>query len=194
MDSRTRLVRAAQVAESKATTDIRRKCFLSYHGADIDEVAEFVEEFSDVFIPRVIGVSEDDPFIDSEDDDYVLGRIQSKYMWDSTVTIVLIGGCTWSRRFVDWEIYSSLRNDRNNKRNGLLGMQLPSVDGDSVSIPARLSENVDSEGDAYADYWRYTSSASVLRDRIEQALLARTTKAQFIAPAKPRRKRNASCS
>ncbi|WP_209440993.1 TIR domain-containing protein [Paenibacillus maysiensis] len=34
--------------------------------------------------------------------------MRTKHLKDSTVTFVLIGESTWSRRWVDWEIYSSL--------------------------------------------------------------------------------------
>lgn len=192
---RQRLVRAAEAAESQATYQVRRKCFLSYAGADLDEVETFVDTYGAAFIPRVIGVSEDDPFIDSDDDDYVLSSIQQKYMWDSSVTIVLIGACTWSRRFVDWEIYSSLRDDSKNKRNGLMALQLPSVDGGKPTLPQRLSDNLRKDGaDAYARYYRYPSSETELRSLIEDAFSARTSRAHLIAPAEPRRRRNSPCS
>jgi hypothetical protein len=38
-----------------------------------------------------------------------LRRIRQLYLLDSTVTIVLIGKCTWARKFVDWETQASLR-------------------------------------------------------------------------------------
>ncbi|WP_372493341.1 TIR domain-containing protein [Janibacter melonis] len=38
-----------------------------------------------------------------------MDRIRTKYLGDSSVTIVLVGSCTWARRYVDWEVYSSLR-------------------------------------------------------------------------------------
>ena len=38
---------------------IRHKCFISYHQDDEDEVADFIEEFEDVFIPKELGVSDE---------------------------------------------------------------------------------------------------------------------------------------
>ena len=81
---------------------VRHKCFISYHQVDEDEVAKFIDDFSDVFIPKVLGVSDTDDFIDSTDTDYVMRRIRELYLTDSTVTIVMIGKCTWARRYVDW--------------------------------------------------------------------------------------------
>ncbi len=105
----------------------KRKVFISYHhDHDQDEVEAFLDEFGDSFIAKVIGVSDDDDFIDSKDSDYIMRRIREKYLTDSTVTIVMIGSCTWSRKYIDWEIASTLRDDTNNKRSGLLAITLPS--------------------------------------------------------------------
>ncbi len=65
-------------------------------------------------------------FINSTDTDYVMKCIRENYLSDSTVTIVLIGSCTHSRRYVDWEIKSSLRQGQYTTPNGLIGILLPS--------------------------------------------------------------------
>src|SRR5437667_8938827 len=117
-----RLSLAADAAARKSTDPTRRKCFLAYNAADEDELEEFIDSFGDVFIARVLGVTDEDPFVDSEDTDYVMDKIREEYLTDSTVTIPLIGKCTWARKYVDWEVYASLRNDKNNRRNGLLAI------------------------------------------------------------------------
>ena len=89
-----RLSRVAEAAARKSTDPTRRKCFISYHAADADEVEKFLERFGHVFIARVIGVTDEDDFIDSANNDYVFGRIRDKYLADSTVTVVLVGKCT----------------------------------------------------------------------------------------------------
>ena len=75
--------------------------------------------------------------IDSDDDDYVIGRIRTEHLKDSTVTIVLIGTNAWTRKWVDWEIYSSLRPYRDRTINGLLGITLP---GAKV-LPRRFADS-----------------------------------------------------
>ena len=102
------------------------------------------------FIPKTIGISDDDDFIDSDDRDYVMRRIREKYLTDSTVTIVLIGKCTAKRKYVDWEIASTLRNDPQNKRSGLLGINLRSIENRELS-PPRLDDNLGGD-DPYAIY------------------------------------------
>src|SRR4051812_6301846 len=115
-----RLLLAALRAEQRVTKAVRRKCFISFHAGDADEVTAFVERFEEVIIPKVLGVTDDDPWVNSINTDYIMDKVREKYLTDSTVTIVMVGRCTWARKYVDWEIYSSLRNDKNNRRNGLL--------------------------------------------------------------------------
>jgi hypothetical protein len=64
-------------------------------------------QLSAVFIPKCVGVSDDYPWINSDDDDYVMDKIRDDFLADSTVTLVMVGKCTWSRKSVDWEVYSS---------------------------------------------------------------------------------------
>lgn len=116
--------RTAAAAKGKVAP-VRHKCFISYHGADIDAVKDFVEEFSDVFIPRVVGASDSDHFkdpVNSEQEAYIKQEIGRKYMSDAAVTILFVGACAWSRKYVDWELSASLRNDPKNKRTGLLAI------------------------------------------------------------------------
>ena len=105
---------------------------------------DFVEEFSDVFTAKTVGVTDEDDFIDSDDKDYVMRRIREKYLSNTTVTIVLIGECTKARKYVDWEIASTLRNDPVNGRSGLLGINMKSMDRRWLP-PPRLEDNYDSE-------------------------------------------------
>jgi len=189
--SRQRLIRVAESIATKGDPT-RRRCFIAHHSVDDEEVADFVESFGDAFIPRVVGVSDEDDYIDSDDTDYVMDRIRDKYLRDSTVTIVIIGGCTWARRFVDWEVYSSLRNDAKNRRSGLMAITLPSMADSTRHLPPRVADNVDGEK-GYARWWKYPSSASDLRDLIETAFEARTSKAHLSNNTRERKLRNSSC-
>jgi len=106
------------------SNDVRHKVFISYHHADQVEANNFITTFSDernVFIARALGVEMEESIINSTDTDYVMKRIRELYVRDSTVTIVLMGKCTWARRYVDWEIQSSLRSGDTVTPNGLLG-------------------------------------------------------------------------
>jgi hypothetical protein len=187
------LVRLSKMYASEPDQPTRHRCFLSHHAEDAEEVLAFVEKFEDVIIPRAIGVTDDDLFFDSDGDDYVMSLIRQKYLGTTTVTVVLLGQCTWARRFVDWEIYSSLRQSKHSTRNGLMSVRLSS--GDGAKRPARLEENLPlgDDEDGYARAWKYPRSTESLRLHVEDAFDARTSRAALIKPLTVRRLRNASC-
>jgi len=173
---------------------VRHKCFVSYHSEDAIQAADFVEAFDDIFIPRAIGVEEGDgSIIDSEDSDYIRDTIRRDYLADSTVTVVLVGACTWARKFVDWEIYASLRDTVSATHNGLLGVLLPT---DPVpKAPARLSDNVPllSGLPAYGRYKAYPGNGTILRRWIQDAFDARTERNDLINNGRSLRQRNGIC-
>ena len=190
VDGRELRLSESLTASQKA---IRHKCFVSFHHADEDEVKKFLEDYESVFIPRVLGVSDEDEFVDSEDTDYVMDQIRDKYLTDSTVTIVLIGKCTWARRYVDWEVYSTLRNDKKNRRSGLVAITLPSVAGYAARrLPARVDDNVDKQA-GYARWFQYPARLEGLRAIIDEAFAARTTKAPLIDNSRARKLRSSTC-
>jgi hypothetical protein len=173
----------------------RRKVFISYYQKDINEVNTFIFKFATqggIFIPKAIGVSNNDNLINSTNTEYVMNRIREKYLGDSTVTIVLIGSCTHSRRFVDWEIKSSLRQG-SYIPNGLMGIILPSL-GDRAHLPPRFKFNWDKDHeDCYARYYVYPKSPSILEEWIEDAFHARETRAHLIKNSSDMMKYNAKC-
>jgi hypothetical protein len=184
--------RAAQLRG--APTPIRHKSFISYHGADIDAVTDFVDDFNDVFIPRVVGVSDSDHFrdpVNSTDEEYIKVQIAKKYLSDTTVTILYVGGCTWARKYVDWELSSSLRNDPVNRRNGLLAIT-PS-DRTHNTLPARFMDNWSNDDRLYARYYYYPTSESSLRTYIEDAFQGRTQRANLLNNSRALRKINSAC-
>ncbi len=189
-----RLQKVAEAASARSSDTTRHKCFVSYHVDDIEEVESFLSTFGSEFIPRSVGVTVDDDFVDSTDDEYIKRQIREKYLTDSTVTILLLGKCTWSRRFVDWEISSSLRNDMNNKRNGLLVYPLPSMNN-SARLPDRVRDNwVDDDSAAsYARFLAYPSGKTTLRSSIELAFEDRTAKGSLVDNSRTLRKTNAAC-
>jgi hypothetical protein len=194
MYTRGDLAKTARLAESRGAGDpTRRRCFVSYHRDDIDIVIQFIADYGHVFIPTVLGVTDDDEFVDSDDDEYIKRRIREEHLSTTTVTIVMLGKCTWSRRFVDWEIASSLRNDPANKRSGLLALTSP---GETIAtLPARIKDNwVEGKADeSYAEFKVYPTTAQSLRSCIEAAFAARTSKADLVDNSRALRKRNAAC-
>ena len=179
----------------EAMRSVRRKCFISYHHADDAAVRTFVEKFDhthDVFIRRRLGESPDD-LIDSTNTDYVMRQVRARFLKDSTVTIVLMGRCTWARRYVDWEIQSSLRQGRT-PPNGLLGVKLPTF-GD---FPPRFNDNLIAPGsgqvDCYARWMDYPQTTQQLRDAIEDAYARRSTHSAWIRNSRQKMGYNRTCS
>ncbi|HCS10006.1 MAG TPA: hypothetical protein DIV40_00990 [Clostridiales bacterium] len=173
----------------------KRRVFISHYKGDRKEVDDFITKFAKeekVFIPYVLGANDNDDFIDSNNPEYVMTQIRKKYLLDSTVTIVLIGSCTHSRRYIDWELKSSLRQG-NYTPNGVIGIVLPSQ-GKSAFLPPRFEDNW-SEGhvDCYARYWTYPKTPQELGTWIEDAYNARTKRAHLINNSQSMMKYNAKC-
>lgn len=177
-------------------TQPKRNVFISYHHGDDTEVKTFVKKWADtekVFTAKGLGLRFADDIIDSDDPEYVMVQIRKRYLQDSSVTIVLFGSCTHSRRYVDWEIKSSLRQSKESLPNGLIGIVLPSR-GTSAYLASRFEDNWTSgHVNCYARYYAAPQTASQLRSWIEDAFSARTTRAKLIVNSSDMMKYNAKC-
>jgi len=165
-------------------SETKHKVFISYHHNDQKEVEDFIKKFEDennVFIYRALGIGMNQDIIDSNDTDYVMRRIRELYLKDSTVTIVMIGKCTWTRRYVDWELQSSLQNGETVIPNGLLGIKLHSYN--NSGYPDRLNKNLKKNNDdidCYARVINYPENKDILKFYIEDAFLARSKRENLI--------------
>ena len=173
----------------------KRRVFISHYKGDSREVEAFIDYFANqqkILTPYVLGANNNDDFIESTNTNYVMTQIRKKYLLDTTVTIVLLGSCTHSRRYVDWEIKSSLRQGEYTP-NGLMGIILPSQ-GSRAHLPLRLEANLTSgHTNCYARFWSYPSTADQLGEWIEDAYSARTNRAHLIRNAQDILKKNARC-
>lgn len=174
----------------------KRKVFVSYYKTDQVEVDSFVHRWATsegVFIPRILGAGPDYDLIDSSNPEYVMSVIRRDYLGDSTVTLLLVGACTHSRRYVDWELKASLRQG-DYIPNGLVGIVLPSQ-GTSARLPERFQANWSAgHVTCYARYWTAPTTSSELGAWIEDAYLARIARAHLIRNSQDMMKRNAGCS
>ena len=177
---------------------VRRKCFISYHHEDQQAVNQFVRDFDhshNTFIARGLGEEMPGEIIQSTNTDYVMRRIREKFLGDSTVTIVLMGRCTWARRYVDWELQASLRRGESSTPNGLLGIKLPTYPEISGSFPKRFNDNLKHEGqaDCYARHMPYPTTTERLVQAIEAAYQRRTTHSHLIINPRDRMSNNRQC-
>lgn len=172
---------------------VKRKVFISHFREDRKEVDAFIQRFENVFIPKVLGANDNDEFMNSTNPEYVMQRIREIYLGDSTVTIVLLGSCTHSRRYIDWEIKSSLQQGIY-LPNGLMGIVLPSRNNSS-HLPDRLKANWNKDNkDCYARYCAYPTSEQQLWEWIEDAYQARTARSSLIGNSLPMMGYNSKCT
>jgi hypothetical protein len=138
-----------------------RNIFLSFHQRDELEANIFCRRFGQYFNEiRTLGTHEfgDDyaEHIDSNDSEYVMRQIREKKIAGTSCSIVLIGKCTWARRYIDWEIAASLRNHIDDPRGGLIAVQLPAAQQNAWSrLPDRVSLNIRSTDGVDIGYARF---------------------------------------
>jgi hypothetical protein len=193
-------------------TSPKRKVFISSFHNDRAEVDAFIwrwSTFEGVFTAKALCTFDNDDFINSTNPEYVMSEIRRKYIGDASVTIVLIGRCTHSRRYVDWEIKASLRQGES-LPNGLLAYVLPSAVPPATgtygiqlertqrawpALPERLAANwnYNEQQNSYARYFELPDAASVLRQQIEDAYWDRTNRAALIKNDSNMMKNNAKC-
>lgn len=167
-----------------ATANIpRRKVFISYyHKQDQEYKNRLVQALGDNFVNRSIreGEIEEGLHIDE-----IRRRIRDNFIADATVTIVLIGCCTWQRKHVDWEISASIIHRERNPRNGLMGILLPSHPDyekdlrqlNKRRIPPRLAYNIGGDN-PFAVIYKWPKGGGVGRrmlPKINQAFHRRLT-------------------
>ena len=154
----------------------RHKVFASFHHADEGFKTKFVTMMGE----DIIDMSVSDGDIDDSrmTTDSIRGKIRDEFIREATVTVVLVGRCTWQRKHVDWEIGSSLRATKLNSRCGLLGLLLPGH-SDYVSktfrpqlLPPRLADNAQGT-DPYAKIYSWTSDVNFIRGWIHDAFRRR---------------------
>ncbi len=118
-----------------------RSIFVSYYHLG-DQV--YYNEFSRLF-SNSYGIIHDnslDRIIDSDDTSYVRQTIREDYITGTSCTFVLCGAITPYRKYVDWEIKSTL-----DKEHGLIGVKLPELKivNNGCHKPARLQDNINSK-------------------------------------------------
>ena len=125
------------------------KVFISYYHEDDQQYKDrLVQALESKSVDK--SVSQGDVHDEGLHLDEIRRRIRDDHIADATVTIVLIGRCTWQRKHVDWEVSASIIGRRNNLRCGLLGLLLPShpdyrkrpEDRNPRLIPPRLALNL----------------------------------------------------
>ena len=161
------------------TTVPRHNVFISHHHEQDQEYKDrFVRMMGDNMIDRSIDTG--DIVDDNLPTDETRRQIRDDYIATATVTVVLIGRCTWKRKHVDWEIASSLSDTRHNDRCGLLGILLPTHPNHGEEtynpnlIPPRLADNASGDNRfAYIYDLPANANPSSIREWIHRAFRRR---------------------
>lgn len=154
----------------------RHRVFISFHHDDQGYKDKFVQLMKNDIVDESVELGDiDDRNASTET---VRQRIRDNFIRDATVTIVLVGPCTWQRKHVDWEIGSSLRDTSLNSRCGLLGILLPNHPDyrkerrNPRLIPPRLAINCGGN-DPYASIYDWTNQPASIRSWVHHAFQRR---------------------
>ena len=175
---------------------MRRKVFISFFGGDEELVLQFTRwaDHAGALIPRILHDAYRGDIVNSSNPDYVMQRVRKDFIGDSTVTLLLVGPCTHSRRYVDWELKATLQKGYDYSPNGLLAVALPSFANTPVHLPPRFLDNQRTDKkDGYAYFYRPPQSPAELFGWIEDAFESRTKRAGLISNGREMMGYNAKC-
>lgn len=164
-----------------------RNCFVSYHhGRDQKYISDLRKVIRNVSVAD--HSLKDD--ISNYSEQQIYNTIRNR-MRNCSVTIVLIGEVTGHRKWVDWEIWASLRKYthpktpfKSFKPNGLLGIYLPSS---SHSVPDRFQDNIDS---GYAVCMKWDNLDRDFESKVNYAYWKRSNLSLKINNSRTRMERN----
>lgn len=176
----------------------RHKVFISFHHKDQCYKDDLMGILEDHIVDKSV---EDGDIDDNLQTDTIRQKIRDEFIRDASVTIVLVGPCTWQRKHVDWEIGSSLRRTRLNSRCGLLGILLPNHGNyerrtrNPRLIPPRLVNNCNGD-DPFAQIydWPRTWRAHNIKKWIHTAFKRRNGTSPDNSRPQFRRNRGGRCA
>ncbi len=174
----------------------KHRVFVSYHHDDEVHKNLFVNMMGEDFVDESVGDGDIDPKLHPET---IRQKIRDDYIRDASVTVVLIGPCTWQRRHVDWEIAASLRHTRRNPRCGLVGILLPDHpdatrrEYNERLVPPRLAVNNEGD-DPFASVYHWSMDSTQVRKWIDIAFERRTGTPPTNNNVQFRRNRRGDCS
>lgn len=165
-----------------------RNCFVSYHH---NYDAEFMEDLRDMKTGMKVADYSLKEDISHLTDQTIYKKIRDK-MRNCSVTVVLVGSRTGHRKWIDWELWASLRGYthpsdpyKSFKPNGLLAIYLP--DQWSHSVPERLQDNIDS---GYAVSMKWENVERDFESKVNLAYWRRTNNAYKIDNSREKVDRN----
>lgn len=164
-----------------------RNCFVSYHH---ERDQKYISKLRRVISQMKVADYSLKDDIGHLTDETIYKKVREK-MRSCSVTVVLIGERTGHRKWIDWEIWASLRGYthptdpyKSFKPNGLLGIFLPT---DSHSIPDRFQDNIDS---GYAVNMKWENLERDFESKVNLAYWKRTNNDYKINNSRERQESN----
>ena len=155
----------------------RHNVFVSYHHQQDEQYKnQFVEMMAGNMIDKSVNLT--NVIAQSQPNEAVLQRIREDHIAQVSVTVVLVGRCTWKRKYVDWEIGASLRDTQTNPRCGLIGILLPDHPDFGREtyrdqfLPPRLVDNL-SDDHRFASVYDWSDDRNDVKRWIHKAFLRR---------------------
>ena len=179
------------------TQSPRHNVFVSFQHADQHYKDLFIDMMGDDIVNKSVGNGDID---DGLRVDTTRMQIREGFIRQASVTVVLIGPCTWQRKHVDWEIsYSLTTSQIKPTRNGLLGMLLPNHSNyqsrqfSHKLIPPRLSDNCGNSS-SYALIYDWSYDPLEVKNRIDVAFDRRSNLTPNNSRLQFGRNRSGQCS
>ena len=162
----------------------KRKVFISFHHKNdqswFDYFSKKFDDQYEVFYDQSLNTQR----VRSDDPEYINRAIREDYINGSSITIVLCGVETQKRKYIDWEIYSTLYD-----KHALLGIALPGAQrtqNGKIIVPDRLYTNWLT---GYAYFIEWTDDPLELKQQIKIAI-QKSTQKHFIDNSQEKMKRN----
>lgn len=164
-----------------------RNCFISYHHEYDQQYMLRLRQLKAGLRVADYSLKED---ISHLTDETIYKKIRDK-MRNCSVTVVLVGERTGHRKWIDWELWASLRGYthpsdpyKSFKPNGLLAIFLPTS---SHSVPDRLQDNIES---GYAVCMKWSNMERDFESKVNYAHWSRTNVAYKIRNSRERIDKN----
>lgn len=164
-----------------------RNCFVSYHHKNDQEYLSELREVIKKMKVSDYSLKDDIGYLTEQT---IYNKVRTK-MRNCSVTVVLVGSNTGHRKWIDWELWASLRkydhpNDirKSFKPNGILAIFLP---GNNHSVPERLQDNIDS---GYAVCMKWENLESDFESKVNYAYWRRLNNSYKIDNRRKRQKSN----
>ena len=152
-----------------------KKVFISFYNKDIEAKQKLLQlnNQHQIFVDGSVDTGD---ITDDLTDETIRLKIRDEYLRDSSVTIVLFGNETSSRKHVDWEIGTSMIDSIKSKKSGIIVIILDSLISENNSlIPTeKIRKMVSPEmlESQWGKDWRVKENYDFLGERLSKNIVS----------------------